>query len=42
MAMVGHKKWQELATEATKFFTSSEVQFFEPHQKEEAKQWIIK
>lgn len=42
MAMVGHKKWQELATEVTDFFTSSEVRFFEPHQKEEAKQWIIK
>lgn len=42
IAMVGDKKWQELATEATDFFTSSEVRFFEPHQKDDAKQWINK
>jgi len=42
MVMVGDKKWQELATEATDFFTGSEVRFFEPHQKEKAKQWINK
>ena len=40
MAMVGDKKWQKLAAEATVFFTSSEVRFFEQNQKEQAKQWI--
>ncbi|AVR46559.1 STAS/SEC14 domain-containing protein [Christiangramia fulva] len=42
MVMVGDKKWQELATGATEFFTSSEVRFFEPRLKEQAKQWINK
>ena len=40
ITMVGDKKWQELAAEATDFFTGSEVRFFEPHQKDQAKQWI--
>ena len=40
MAMVGDKKWQELAAEATDFFTGSEVRFFESDQKEEAIEWI--
>lgn len=40
MVMVGDKKWQELATEATDFFSDSEVRFFESDQKEEAIEWI--
>lgn len=40
IAVVGDKKWEEWATKATGFFTNSEARFFEPHEKEEAKQWI--
>lgn len=41
MAFVGEKEWQQWAAEATDFFTSSEVKYFDLTEKEEAKRWIL-
>ncbi len=40
MAVVGEKKWQEWTAEATDFFTSTEVKYFDLKDKELAKTWI--
>jgi len=41
MAFVGEKEWQQWAAEATDFFTSSEVKYFNLTEKKEAKRWIL-
>lgn len=42
IALVGEKKWQEWAAEATDLFTSSEVKYFDLSKKENALIWIMK
>lgn len=40
IAMVGNKSWENWLTQLMKPFTSAEVRYFEPEQKETAKTWI--
>ncbi|WOG25721.1 STAS/SEC14 domain-containing protein [Endozoicomonas sp. 8E] len=38
VALLGNKKWQEVATKVSKWFISGDVQFFEDEQ--EARNWL--
>ena len=40
IAIVGDNRWQKMAAKATDIFTSSDVKFFEPEEKDAAKNWI--
>jgi hypothetical protein len=40
LALVGDKKWEKGMAVFCKPFTSAEVRFFEPHQLNEARQWV--
>lgn len=41
IAMVGAKDWEEKLSQVMKPFTSAEIKFFKPGDKEEAKRWIM-
>ncbi len=40
IAMVGAKDWEEKLTQVMKPFTSANIRFFEPEEREEALRWI--
>lgn len=40
IAVVGEKQWQEALTRLMKPFTTADVKFFSPAEKEEALQWV--
>jgi hypothetical protein len=40
LAMVGAKSWLKGVTKFCEPFTTAEIRFFEPHEREEARRWI--
>lgn len=40
LALVGDKKWEQGMAAFCKPFTAAEVRFFEPHELDEAKEWV--
>ena len=40
VAVVGDKKWEQWASKVSRFFTGSDVRFFDHEQADEAREWI--